>query len=273
VNLLKSRAHLLALLLISIIIPFSVAAQDEAAGEDEDAAYEALLEKGKQYYNVNCRLCHGEKGDGKGFVSTIRYSEKNGRVLTTYPRDFTSGLYRFRTTSTGCLPDFEDLKNTIKGGIPQSFMPPQVGISNEDLEAVTEYIMSFSFRFEDEDPCEVIVAKKPDYVASSQSIDKGKVVYNNMKCWECHGYLGQGDGPKSLDIKDDWGKQLLPFNFISGALKRGSTPENIYMTFTSGLDGTGMPSYEDSLSEDDRWHLVSYTLKLMGLTKKKKEIH
>ncbi|KJU87161.1 hypothetical protein MBAV_000646, partial [Candidatus Magnetobacterium bavaricum] len=38
----------------------------------------------------------------------------------------------------------------------------------------------------------------------------------------------------------------------------------INTTFTSGLDGTGMPSYQDTLKEDDRWHLVSYTLKLMG---------
>ncbi|MEE8547439.1 MAG: hypothetical protein V3S63_04970, partial [bacterium] len=58
---------------------------------------------------------------------------------------------------------------------------------------------------------------------------------------------------------------ILAFNFTTGALKRGSSPENVYITFATGLDGTGMPSYEDSLKEEDRWHLVSYTLKLMGL--------
>ena len=46
---------------------------------------------------------------------------------------------------------------------------------------------------------------------------------------------------------------------------RSMPDENVYLTFTTGLDGTGMPSYADSLKEDDRWHLVSYTLKLMGL--------
>lgn len=272
-NLFKSWVFLMALTLISLLVAFSVSAQEEMTEEEEDAAYEAQLKLGEQYYNVNCRMCHGKVGDGKGFVATIRYAEKNGRVLTTYPRDFTMGLYRFRTTATGCLPDDQDLKTIIKGGITQSFMPPQEEISEQDLAAVVEYIKSFSIRFEEEDLCEVIVANKPDYVGSAKSIDKGKVVYNNMKCWECHGYLGQGDGPKSLDIKDDWGKQLLPFNFITGALKRGSTPENIYLTFTAGLDGTGMPSYEDSLSEEERWNMVSYTLKLMGMTEKEEKGH
>jgi mono/diheme cytochrome c family protein len=88
-----------------------------------------------------------------------------------------------------------------------------------------------------------------------------------MKCWECHGNEGKGDGSKADELKDDWGDKILPFDFTTGALKRGSSPENVYITFSTGLDGTGMPSYADSLKEDDRWHLVSYTLKLMGLVK------
>ena len=92
-------------------------------------------------------------------------------------------------------------------------------------------------------------------------------IYKDMKCWECHGNEGKGDGTKANDLKDDWGDKILPFNFTTGTLKRGSSPENVYLTFTTGLDGTGMPSYEDSLNEEDRWHLVSYTLKLMGKVK------
>ena len=85
-----------------------------------------------------------------------------------------------------------------------------------------------------------------------------------MKCWECHGDTGKGDGPKSNQLKDDFGRKIVPFDFTTGELKRGTSPEAIYITFTSGLDGTGMASFQDSLSEQDRWNLVSYTLKLMG---------
>ena len=142
-------------------------------------------------------------------------------------------------------------------------MPAHKEIPMIEREAIREYIKTFSYRWDEEDACESITVNMPEWVGSAQSIDKGRIIFKDMKCGECHGYEGKGDGPKSNDLKDDWGRQILPFNFATGDLKRGSSPENVYMTFTSGLDGTGMPSYEDSLNEDDRWHLVSFTLKLM----------
>ena len=267
-NLFKQWALFPALALFVLLTPPFAWAQD-----DDDAAYEALLEKGKQYYNVNCRICHGEKGNGKGFVDIIRYAEKDGRVIETFPRDFTSGTFKFRSSSTGCLPSPDDLQQIIKNGIDRSFMPPQEKISDQDLEGVTEYVMAFSDRFEEEDLCDVISAAKPGYVGSAKSIDKGREVYKRMKCAECHGDEGKGDGTKANEIVDDWGKKILPFNFVAGNLKRGSSAENIYMTFTTGLDGSGMPSYEDSLSEEERWNMVSFTLKLMGLAGEEENAH
>ncbi|MBF0319979.1 MAG: c-type cytochrome [Nitrospirae bacterium] len=231
------------------------------------------VNKGEQIYNTRCMVCHGKKGDGEGPAGVLKKEEAGGRVLEIRPRDFTLGLYRFRTTATGCLPTDEDLTTTIYNGIPRSFMPPLKEMHFDDKVAVMEYIKTFSSRFKDDPPCNPIAIKKPNWVGSEASVNKGKVIYKDMKCWECHGDTGKGDGSKSNEIKDDWGFQILPFNFQTGELKKGSSPENIYMTFTSGLDGTGMPSYEDTLKEDDRWHLVSYTLKLMGKLDKGKKIH
>ncbi|KJU81868.1 cytochrome c, class I [Candidatus Magnetobacterium bavaricum] len=106
--------------------------------------------------------------------------------------------------------------------------------------------------------------KKPAWVGKPESLAKGEQIWEKMKCWECHGKEGKGDGTKADSLKDDWGDKVVPFDFTSGATKMGFAPENVYMAYTTGLDGTGMPSFQDSLSEDDRWHLVSYTLKLMG---------
>ena len=153
-------------------------------------------------------------------------------------------------------------------GITKSLMPPhKEELSAEEKKAVIEYIKAFSERWQEEEPCEVIAVNKPKWVGTTVSVEKGIRIYKEMKCWECHGDDGRGKGPKADKIKDDWGNPIPPFNFTAGALKRGGSPEDVYITFTSGLDGTGMPSYEDSLNEEDRWHLVSYTLKLMGLVK------
>jgi len=221
------------------------------------------LALGRRVYETRCMVCHGRKGDGKGYVGVIRRMEKSGRLMEIRPRDFTLGVFRFRTTPTGCLPTDEDLLRIIRKGIPKSFMPAREDLSDEERSAVLEYIRTFSERWDEEDPCDPIAIEKPEWVGSPVSVKKGLQIYKKMKCWECHGNQGKGDGPKSDKLKDDWGQPILPFDFTTGALKRGASPEDVYITFTTGLDGTGMPSYEDSLSEEERWHLVSYTLKLM----------
>ncbi len=261
------KKYIVLFLFVLLLIPAAMPmAQDlnEEDGEMSDEEYEAMLEEGKKIYEVRCLLCHGEKGDGNGLVGIIRRAEKNGRVLEIYPRDLTMAVYRFRTTPTGCLPDDQDIIDIITNGVPRSFMPGHNELPVKEREATKEYIKTFSFRFDEEDSCDPITVAKPFWIGSADSVVKGKKIYQDMKCGECHGYEGKGDGPKSNELKDDWGKQILPFNFATGDLKRGSSPENVYITFTTGLDGTGMPSYEDSLNEDDRWHLVSYTLKLMN---------
>jgi len=252
----------LSMLILILITTVTLPGTSLAQGEDSD--YEAVLELGRRVYEVRCLLCHGKKGDGKGLVGTIRRIEKNGRVLEIEARDLVPGVFRFRTTPTGCLPDDADLLSTVTDGIPKSFMPSHKKLPLEEREAVIEYVKEFSGRWYEEDLCDTIEVQKPDWVGHPDSIERGIEVYQEMKCGECHGYGGKGDGPKSNEIFDDWGKKIVPFNFATGELKRGSSARNVYITFTTGLDGTGMPSYEDSLNEEDRWHLVSYTLKLMN---------
>ncbi len=248
------------LMSLALVFSFLLGKTENALGMDSN------IELGKKLYDERCIVCHGDKGDGKGLAGVFRREEKDGRVIEIFSRDFTIGVYKFRTTPTGCLPTDEDILATISGGIGMSFMPSyKENLSSKERESVKEYIKTFSFRWEEEDPCDPITVKKPEWVSSRTSVEKGQKVYKEMKCGECHGEKGIGDGPKANELKDDWGQKILPFNFTSGALKRGSSPENVYITFTTGLDGTGMPSYEDSPNEEDRWHLVSYTLKLMRL--------
>lgn len=225
---------------------------------------DAAEDPGKKIFQADCADCHGDRGNGKGFVCYSTKVDKSGRTITTYARDFTAGVFKFRTTATGCLPLEKDLEGTLKRGIAPSFMPSFQDLSTRQTAEVIAYVMTFSPRWEDEEPCEPIPIVKPSFVGSPESVKRGEQVYKQMKCWECHGDTGKGDGPKSNQLKDDFGRKIVPFDFTTGELKRGTSPEAIYITFTSGLDGTGMASFQDSLSEQDRWNLVSYTLKLMG---------
>ncbi len=253
--------------LILCLVILSLAFVNPAMSQDDSD--DGNIELGEKAFNVRCAICHGLEGNGKGLAGTIRRVEKNGRMQVVYPWDFTNAVFRFRSTPSGCLPKDEDLLGIISRGIPISLMPSHDHLPMEEKKAIVQYLKTFSEIWEEEEEeeyeedCQPVAVNKPDWVGSVESIAKGEVIYKKMKCWDCHGHKGTGDGPKASGLKDDWGRVMLPFNFTSGELKRGSSAENVYSTFTTGLDGTGMPSYADALNEDDRWHLVSYTLKLM----------
>lgn len=238
-----------------------------AVSGDVYAADARVVEQGKKIYEKHCIICHGDKGDGKGLMGIVSRYQKRGSVQSIYPRDFTTGVFRFRTTSTGCLPANDDLLRVVSSGIPRAYMPSHEDVSLSDRKAVVEYIKTFSKRWKEDEACKPFPVKKPGWVGSADSTAKGKKLYKDMKCWECHGEQGKGDGSKSDQLKDDWGDKILPFDFTTGALKMGFAPENVFTAYTAGLDGSGMPSYEDSMSEEERWHIVSYTLVLMGRTK------
>ncbi len=225
----------------------------------------ALVERGKKVYAKHCVICHGDKGDGKGIIGIVHRAQKSGVVITIYPRDFTAGVFKFRSTPSGDLPTDDDLMRIVTEGISRSGMPSHRDVSEADRRAVLAYVKTFSKRWAEEEPGQPLeIPEAPAHVGTPESAKRGAEVYKKMQCAKCHGETGKGDGPSSATLEDSWGDKILPFDFTSGPLKGGSTPEMIYRTFMTGLDGTPMPSFQDALPEEqDRWDLVSYCLELM----------
>jgi cytochrome c oxidase cbb3-type subunit 2 len=216
----------------------------------------ASVERGKLVYARRCGGCHGEQGDGKGVAPAD--------VLFTVapPRDFTSGVDKFRLTPTGSVPLDSDLYRTITTGIRGTAMPPWFNLSEDDRWDVVHYIKTFSPDFKDYPPEPPIVIPRPP-AASAELVAQGRRVFDEMKCWECHGREGRGDGPKSDSLEDDFGNRIPPADFTRGIFKSGPRPEDILRTFMTGLSGTPMPSFEYSFtSPDDGWALTYFVLSL-----------
>ena len=72
-------------------------------------------------------------------------------------------------------------------------------------------------------------------------------MYRVLQCWTCHGGTGTGDGPSASALLDDWEVPIRPFDFTSGAFKFGDSPADVYRTFNTGLTGTPMPSFVDTI--------------------------
>ena len=207
---------------------------------------------GRRIYERRCAGCHGEKGDGKG---------KKADELRTKPRDFTIGVYKLRSTPSGSLPTDEDIYTTISRGLRGTAMLPWFGLSKEEKWAVTYYLKTFSERFEEEETDSPVIIPKITGL-SADLIDRGQRLFEQAKCFECHGRQGRGDGPKADELKDDWGYSIKPRNFTSEAFKRGASVQDIFLTITIGLDGTPMASHGDSIPAKDILALAAYVKSL-----------
>src|SRR5688572_10132908 len=102
---------------------------------------QAASTAGERVYLESCAACHGQRGDGKG---------PEADRLKTKPRDFTSGMYKFRSTPSGSLPLDEDIFRTISRGVRTTSMLAQLHLSEKERWAVTEYLKTFSERFKAE---------------------------------------------------------------------------------------------------------------------------
>ena len=222
------------------------------------------IETGRQVYFTKCVWCHGLEGAGDGPGSDRLFPR---------PRNFTQGTFKIRRTASGELPLREDLFRTVTHGLPGSVMPSWEGVlSEEQRRAVvafitTQLIKDRNYTDTEFETFSVLQIDKLKPIPSSpESIQKGHQLFRAKKCFECHGLNGRGDG-NPVNLKDDWGFPIQPRDLhecwnIRGNRRDPYNPKNIFRTFSTGLNGTPMPSFADSTTVEERWHLANFVLSL-----------
>lgn len=209
---------------------------------------------GKETYRKYCAQCHGAEGDGSGVAASF---------FRPPPRDFTSASYKIRSTESGELPTDTDLRVIIREGMPYTGMPAWPQFGDAELMELVYYIKTFAEDFADPDAVVAALETPETPPFSSESAKAGITVYQENKCKECHGLYGRGDGEKAAKLTDDVGESIMPADLTKRwAFRGGPTREDIYRTFTTGMDGTPMPSYADSIEAESRWQLVDYVYSL-----------
>lgn len=228
-----------------------------------------MIEAGKRVYFTKCVWCHGVDGAGDGPAADR---------LWPRPRNFNQGTFKIRHTASGELPLFDatkpvagqnDLFETVTHGLPGSAMPPWDGILTEEqriqvLSFVTTQLVK-DRKFDDkasETQTVLQLASIKPVPASKESLEKGAQLIVDKKCIECHGTEGRGDG-NAFNLKDDWGFAIQPADWHKCWNFRGSRRDpynvkNIFRTFSTGINGTPMPSFADSTSIEERWHIANF---------------
>ncbi|MHA1158263.1 MAG: c-type cytochrome [Alphaproteobacteria bacterium] len=239
-------ARLVLVAALGAVVPMSLPAM--AAPGDADS--------GEEIYTLRCIGCHGVDGDGYGPAA---------ERLNPPPRDFTFGLYKFKTTGfDDFVPNDDDLFRMIHDGMPGTSMPGWDDmLSDQDMWDVIAYIKIFA-GLEEEEPTDQL-----DYGVRVETTDestaKGKVLFED-RCSECHGMSGKGVATKKL--KDDNGERTWPRNLTKPWTFRASNdPKDVFTRISVGIPGTQMPSFDDpksakKLTIEERWHIANYVTSL-----------
>lgn len=238
---------------------------------------------GQSVYMKRCQQCHGVTGDGKGPVAGSLYPR---------PRDYRKGVFKFTSTPYGSKPRRADLITTVTRGVPGTSMPSFDLLPKKDLEAVVDYVLILTHRGELEGSLGYEAAAEeeldadyiPDYVTeivgdwhsaeyatvrpltpmpefTAEHIRAGRKAFLTKGCSKCHAEDGRGHMPGNIG-KDTWGFTTSAADLTSGMLRGGQRPTDIYQRIFSGINGTPMPAFKNTLSSEPEtiWNLVAYVL-------------
>ncbi len=246
------------------------------------------LNLGKQVYTEYCMACHGNQGDGNGPAA---------RGSVPPPRNFKQGLYKFGLVADGGLPTDKDFHRIIKYGLKGTAMLPW-DMSDKQIYAVTQYIKTFAPQvWENKENVVGTPGKigKDPYVAAPEfARKKGKAVYHiTAQCQACHrAYISHDELNKlsksltgeeveedgeiyNLKIQEseyyfhdseDRLAKFLPPDFTWHEIRSARTVDEIAMRLVSGVTGSGMPAWKETITDDEIW-AVSYYVKSLIDTK------
>ncbi len=233
-------------------------------GRDDDAR----LERGKQLYRDNCRVCHGDRGNSATWTNS---------VLDPAPRNFTSPQSRRILTRERMLAS---VRFGRKG---TAMMPFSQRMSHDDIADVVDYIRStFMTGPVIAEPGSMSrgggagaghgggghatrapsgmahMAPRSSTFRPQASVDmsasfpgglvgdfkKGRYFYMS-NCVHCHGVRGDGLGPRSSFITPK------PRNFIHPESRSSLNRPALFQAIVIGKPGTPMPAWGQVLGPQE----------------------
>lgn len=86
---------------------------------------------------------------------------------------------------------------------------------------------------------------------NAESVAQGEALYQT-NCVPCHGPTGKGDGPVGLTLNP------RPADLSQHAVPGVHADGQLFEWISNGFPGSVMPAFRESLSEEERWHLINF---------------
>ncbi len=227
------------------------------------------LERGLGLYQQNCSQCHGAYGRGNGAATSQWY-------LGNYPRNFSYGKYKSRSTDYGTTPTDSDLFRTLTRGLYGSTMPSFRHLSVRDRWALVQFLKTLANIYDDYDevvvnrfdpegdqaPAELDMSGEPP--VSIASVTRGRDLFAKHGCVTCHQGnkakptgLGRSDGTFS-NWADEMNRPISSSrDLTTPVFLAGSSPSDLFRIIAGGPNIGPMPNYQ-TLPREDCWALVHY---------------
>jgi cytochrome c oxidase cbb3-type subunit I/II len=206
-------------------------------------------------YDRLCLACHGAAGDGRGPAAPYSWAA---------PRDFTSGVYKWRSTPVGQPPTDDDLRAAILHGAPGTSMPAFGGVlAARDIANLVELVKAFSPA-----PSVAPAARVTPIVLGApppRDADRGSELWSQHGCTSCHGPDGRGTGGLARRPYD---LTQLPVRRPRAADTSSARRRAIAESIATGIAGTSMPGFAGSLPDEDLWALADHVLAIGARAKR-----
>ncbi len=226
-------------------------------------------------YERWCERCHGTDGSGNGpAAATLRFNDRA-------PRDFTTGVFRYRTTTEETSASDADLRRTIRNGLAETAMPAFAGIlSDAQIEEAITTLRGFHLK-PTTAPIALTIGEPP--TPDARVLESGRRIYSALGCQRCHGLDGTGAlvdsaigehtgvpafmfAPASFTpphLTNDDGSVAVATDLTRPwGFRGGSEAEDIVMRLAAGISGTPMRGYARSARMEELWALAYYVRSL-----------
>jgi len=226
-----------AVLLGAVVLAPAVFASDldERVARLEQELGRQRAADGERIFKRACAACHGAAGRGDGPAAAD---------LDPPPRDLTSRRFRFRTTPTGALPRPDDLKRTIRRGLPGTAMTGYGDLFSErELDSLVAFV--YALHGDPSPADELTLGNRFDRVEAPAR--DGRAIYMISGCWTCHGVNGNGRGPSSATLTDELERPMRILDLRFDPFKGGRDLASVVRTLRTGLNGAPMPSYDQAM--------------------------